>query len=49
MAAVDDFNAQLSAGDYSNLQDIVQTVTKKLEELENVFDKREEVIIGVTQ
>jgi septation ring formation regulator EzrA len=43
------FKAQLSTGDYSNLQEKVQTITDKLEELENVFDQREEVIMGVTQ
>jgi hypothetical protein len=46
---VDDFKTQLSTGDYSNLQDKVQLVTDKLEEFENAFDKREEVIMGVTQ
>jgi hypothetical protein len=47
--AVDDFKTQLSTGDCSNLQDKIQMVTEKLEELENTFDKREEVIMGVTQ
>jgi len=47
--AVDDFKTQLVTGDYSNLQDKIQMVTDKLEELENTFDKRSEVIMGVTQ
>jgi hypothetical protein len=47
--AVADFKTQLATGDYSNIQEKVQTVTDKLEELENIFDQREEVIMGVTQ
>jgi hypothetical protein len=49
VAAVDAFKAQLSSGDYANLKDKVQTVTDKVEALENAFDKRQEVIMGVTQ
>jgi hypothetical protein len=45
--AVDDFKAQLVAGDYSDLKGKVQVVTDKLEALEDVFDKRKEVIMGV--
>lgn len=48
-AAVDAFKAQLANGDYTNLKDKVQAVTDKLEALEDAFDKRQEVIIGVTQ
>ncbi|MGD6809872.1 MAG: hypothetical protein ACQCN3_09265 [Candidatus Bathyarchaeia archaeon] len=48
-AAVDTFKSQLTSGDYTNLKDKIQTVTDKLEALEDAFDKREEVIIGVTQ
>jgi hypothetical protein len=47
-ANVDTFKAQLLAGDYSNLQNKVQMVTNKIEEFEIAFDKREEVIMGVT-
>jgi hypothetical protein len=47
--AVDNFKSQLVAGDYSNLKDKIQTITDKLEALEAVFDKRKEVIMGVTQ
>jgi hypothetical protein len=48
-AAIDAFKAQLVAGDYTNLKDKVQAVTDKLEALENEFDRRQEVIMGVTQ
>jgi hypothetical protein len=47
--AVEDFKTQLTAGDYSELRDRIQAVTEKLEALENVFDKRKEVIMGVLQ
>ncbi|XHH08023.1 MAG: hypothetical protein ACFCUE_10660 [Candidatus Bathyarchaeia archaeon] len=48
-AAVDTFKSQLVSGDYTNLKDKIQAVTDKLEALEDAFDKRQEVIIGVTQ
>jgi hypothetical protein len=47
--AVDTFKSQLVAGDYSDLKDKIQAVTDKLEALEDIFDKRKEVIMGVTQ
>jgi septation ring formation regulator EzrA len=47
--AVDTFKSQLTAGDYSELKDKIQTVTDKLEALENAFDNRKEVIMGVIQ
>jgi len=46
--AIDAFKAQLLSGDYTNLKDKVQSVTDKLELLEDTFDKRQEVIMGVT-
>jgi len=46
---IDAFKAQLLSGDYSNLKDKIQSVADKLEALEDAFDKREEVILGVTQ
>jgi hypothetical protein len=46
---IDAFKAQLLSGDYSNLKDKIQSVADKLEALEDTFDKREEVILGVTQ
>jgi hypothetical protein len=45
--AIDAFKAQLLSGDYTNLKDKVQSVTDKLELLEDTFDKRQEVIMGV--
>ena len=46
--AIDAFKAQLLSGDYTNLKDKIQSVTDKLELLEDTFDKRQEVIMGVT-
>ena len=46
-ADIDVFTAQLLSGDYANLKDRIQVVTDKLEALEDTFDKREEVILGV--
>jgi hypothetical protein len=46
---IDAFKAQLLGGDYSNLKDKIQGITGKFEMLEDTFDKREEVILGVTQ
>ncbi len=45
---IDAFKAQLLGGDYSNLKEKIQSVTDKLELLEDAFDKRQEVIMGVT-
>jgi hypothetical protein len=39
----------LLSGNYSNLKDKIQAITDKLEALEDTFDKREQVILGVTQ
>jgi hypothetical protein len=47
-ADVDALKAQLLNGDYTNLKEKVQGVTNKLELLEDTFDKRNEVILGVT-
>ncbi len=47
-AEIDGLKAQLLSGNYSNLKDKIQTVVDKLELLEDTFDKREEVILGVT-
>jgi hypothetical protein len=46
--SIDAFKAQLLNGDYSNLKDKIQSVTDKIEMLEDTFDKRQEIIIGVT-
>jgi|SRR5665648_182462 len=47
-AEIDGFKAQLLSGDYSNLKDKIQSVANKFELLEDTFDKRQEVILGVT-
>jgi hypothetical protein len=46
--SIDALKAQLLSGDYTNLKDKIQGVADKFELLEDVFDKRQEVIIGVT-
>jgi predicted nuclease with TOPRIM domain len=48
-ASIDDLKAQLLSGNYSNLKDKIQTISDKFELLEDTFDKREQVILGVTQ
>jgi hypothetical protein len=48
-ASIDDLKAQLLSGNYSNLKDKIQAITDKLEALEDTFDKRERVILGVNQ
>ncbi len=45
---IDALKAQLLGGDYTNLKDKIQGVTDKFELLEDTFDKRKEVIMGVT-
>ncbi len=45
---IDGFKADLSSGSSANLKTRIQSVTDKLDNLENTFDKREEVILGVT-
>ena len=46
--AVDTLKAQLLSGDYTNLKDKIQGIVDKLTMLEDTFDKRQEVIAGVT-
>lgn len=46
--SIDTLKAQLLNGDYTNLKDKIQTITGKFEMLEDTFDKRQEVIVGVT-
>jgi predicted nuclease with TOPRIM domain len=48
-ASIEDLKAQLLSGNYSNLKDKIQTIADKFELLEDTFDKREQVISGVTQ
>ena len=45
---VDAFKAELGGGETKNLKDRVRSVTDKVEAFEDAFDKRAEVIIGVT-
>jgi len=46
---IDAFKADLASGNTSNLKTDVQNVTVKIESLEDTFDQRNEVIMGVTQ
>jgi hypothetical protein len=46
---IDAFKADLASGNTSNLKTNVQNVAVKLEGLEETFDQRNEVIMGVTQ
>jgi uncharacterized protein YoxC len=47
-AEVNGFKADLASGVTTNLKTRVQNVTDKLESLEDTFDRRNEVILGVT-
>jgi hypothetical protein len=46
--AIDALKTQLVGGDYTNLKDKIQGVTDKFDMLEDTFDKRHEIIMGVT-
>ena len=48
-ATIEEQKAQLVSGNYTNLKDKIQAIADKLELLEDTFDKREQVILGVTQ
>ncbi len=45
---IDAFKADLASGNTSNIKSRVQTVSDKLESLEDTFDQRNEVIIGAS-
>jgi len=47
--SIEELKLQLLSNNFSNLKDKIQAITGKFELLEDTFDKREEVIIGVTQ
>ena len=47
-AEIDTLKTQLLGGDTSNLKDKIQGISDKVELLEDTFDKRQEVIVGVT-
>lgn len=46
--SIDAVKTQLMGGDYTNLKDKIQGMSDKLELLEDSFDKRQEIIVGVT-
>ncbi len=48
-AAIEDLKTQLLSNNFANLKDKIQAITDKFELLEDTFDKREEVILGVPQ
>jgi hypothetical protein len=48
-SSIEDLKAQLLSNNFSNLKDKIQAIADKFELLEDTFDKREQVIIGVTQ
>ena len=47
-AEIDSFRSDLTSGNTGNLKGHVDSITNKLEDLENTFDQRNEVIIGVS-
>jgi hypothetical protein len=47
-ASIEDLKTQLLSNNFSNLKDKIQTIADKFELLEDTFDKREQVILGVT-
>jgi hypothetical protein len=47
--SIEELKLQLLSNNFSNLKDKIQAITDKFELLEDTFDKREEVIMGVTQ
>jgi hypothetical protein len=48
-ASIEDLKTQLLSNNFANLKDKIQAITDKFELLEDTFDKREQVIQGVTQ
>jgi hypothetical protein len=47
--SIDDLKTQLISNNFSNLKDKIQAITDKFELLEDTFDKRGQVIMGVTE
>ena len=45
--SIEDLKTQLLSNNFANLKDKIQTVADKFELLEDTFDKREQVILGV--
>jgi hypothetical protein len=48
-ASIEELKTQLLSNNFSNLKDKIQAIADKFELLEDTFDKREQVIMGVTQ
>lgn len=48
-ASIEELKTQLLSNNFANLKDKIQTIADKFELLEDTFDKREQVILGVTQ
>jgi len=48
-SSIEDLKTQLLSNNFANLKDKIQTIADKFELLEDTFDKREQVILGVTQ
>ena len=48
-ASIEDLKTQLLSNNFANLKDKIQTIADKFELLEDTFDKREQVMLGVTQ
>jgi hypothetical protein len=48
-AGIEELKAQLLSNNFANLKDKIQAIADKFELLEDTFDKREQVIMGVTQ
>jgi hypothetical protein len=48
-ASIEDLKTQLLSNNFANLKDKIQTIVDKFELLEDTFDKREQVMLGVTQ
>jgi len=46
-ASIEDLKTQLLSNNFANLKDKIQTIADKFELLEDTFDKREQVILGV--
>jgi hypothetical protein len=47
--SIEELKLQLLSNNFSNLKDKIQAIVDKFELLEDTFDKREAVIMGVTQ
>jgi hypothetical protein len=47
-ADVDSFKAEIAKGETKNAKEMVQSITEKVDAFEETFDKRAEVILGVT-